>query len=465
MQAGFAFLEIGFSRGKNAGTVVAKILTNFSIAALVCWAVGFAFAFGGGLAHRARTGFFLRRLRRPRRRQFPIDGHCRTRRVEAFFFFQFVFCAVSLAIVWGTTLERIKFGVYLIYAIVFAALIYPIVAHWIFGGGWLQVDVGMQDFAGSTVVHLIGATGAFAALLLLGPRKGKYGAGRQAAGDPGPLDAAVRPRRPDPVAGLVRVQPGLDARTRSTAASPRSCVVTQPRRRGRRARRHRHDLLQDEDARHRHGRQRRDRRARRDHRPVGLRRARGRRRSSASSPASSSCSACSRSTSTSTTRSARSPRTAWPASGARSRAACSPSPRLAEYNGVGDRRPGLHRLVHAARRPGARRGARRSRSCSSLSLATFWRDQGDATACASPRRRRTPAWTSPSTACTATRSSSSRRPSSSATVRGPSRAGAAGAGRLDQPRRCRHEDGRSAYIRHEAFEPIRTELLTSGSPR
>ena len=62
---------------------------------------------------------------------------------------------------WGTTLERIKFGVYIIYAIVFAALIYPIVAHWIFGGGWLaSVDVGMQDFAGSTVVHLIGATGA-----------------------------------------------------------------------------------------------------------------------------------------------------------------------------------------------------------------------------------------------------------------------------------------------------------------
>jgi Amt family ammonium transporter len=86
-----------------------------------------------------------------------------------------VFCAVSLAIVWGTTLERIKYGAYVIYAVVFSAVIYPIISHWIFGGGWLQANVGMQDFAGSTVVHLIGATGALAALLLLGPRIGKYG--------------------------------------------------------------------------------------------------------------------------------------------------------------------------------------------------------------------------------------------------------------------------------------------------
>jgi ammonium transporter, Amt family len=89
-------------------------------------------------------------------------------------FFQFVFCAVSLAIVWGTTLERIKFAAYVIYAVIFASVIYPVISHWIFGGGWLQVNIGMQDFAGSTVVHLIGATGALAALLLLGPRIGKY---------------------------------------------------------------------------------------------------------------------------------------------------------------------------------------------------------------------------------------------------------------------------------------------------
>src|SRR3954462_2072206 len=174
MQAGFALLEIGFSRGKNAGTVIAKILTNFSIAAIMYWAVGFAFAFGSGdlIGH---TGFFLRDFGDPQT-AFPIMG-LSDATIESKWFFQFVFCAVSLAIVWGTTLERMKFGVYIIYACVFSALIYPIASGWVFGGGWLQsgTGIGMQDFAGSTAVHLIGATGALAALLLLGPRRGKYG--------------------------------------------------------------------------------------------------------------------------------------------------------------------------------------------------------------------------------------------------------------------------------------------------
>jgi len=172
MQAGFAFLEIGFSRGKNAGTVVAKILANFSIAAVCYWAVGFAFAFGSGKII-GSSGFFLRDFGDPQK-AFPIMG-LSDATIEAKWFFQFVFAAVSLAIVWGTTLERIKFGVYVIYAVVFSAVIYPIASHWVFGGGWLQANVGMQDFAGSTAVHLIGATGALAVLLLLGPRRGKYG--------------------------------------------------------------------------------------------------------------------------------------------------------------------------------------------------------------------------------------------------------------------------------------------------
>jgi len=180
MQAGFAFLEIGFSRGKNAGTVVAKILTNFSIAAICWWAVGFAIAFGaGGFAGHA-GGFFFTDIGDPTK-TFPVMG-LSSATIEAKWFFQFVFCAVSLAIVWGTTLERIKFGVYIIYSIVFASLIYPLGAHWVFGGGFLQTGdwlgtgiAGMQDFAGSTAVHLIGASGALAALLLLGPRKGKFG--------------------------------------------------------------------------------------------------------------------------------------------------------------------------------------------------------------------------------------------------------------------------------------------------
>jgi Amt family ammonium transporter len=198
MQAGFAFLEIGFSRGKNVGTVVAKILVNFSIAALAWWAIGFMFAFGGPLGSFIGHdgGAFFTHLGPAAvasdgvtsfRPYFPVMA-LSDATIESKFFFQFVFCAVSLAIVWGTTLERIKFGVYIIYSLIFASVIYPIGAHWVFGGGFLQTGdlwrvfgvsdfakFGMQDFAGSTAVHLIGATGAFAALLLLGPRRGKYG--------------------------------------------------------------------------------------------------------------------------------------------------------------------------------------------------------------------------------------------------------------------------------------------------
>jgi Amt family ammonium transporter len=171
MQVGFLFLEIGFSRMKNAGTIVPKILANFSIAALCYWAVGFALAFGGSGWFAGTAGTFLGTSNGD---LFPAMAFS-TAAVPAKFFFQFVFCAVSLAIVWGTTIERIKFGAYLIYAVVFSSLIYPVISHWIFGGGWLAANVHMQDFAGSTVVHLIGATGALAALLLLGPRDGKYG--------------------------------------------------------------------------------------------------------------------------------------------------------------------------------------------------------------------------------------------------------------------------------------------------
>ena len=185
MQAGFAMLEIGFSRAKNAGTGVAKILTNLSIAAICYWAVGFAFAFGSadvlGISSSilGSNGFFLQ-FSGNGAEAFPVMGFSDAT-VEVKWLFQFAFCAVSLAIVWGSTLERIKYSAYVIYAIVFAAIIYPIGSHWVFGGGWLQngdtglMPTGMQDFAGSTAVHLIGATGAFAALLLLGPRRGKYG--------------------------------------------------------------------------------------------------------------------------------------------------------------------------------------------------------------------------------------------------------------------------------------------------
>ncbi len=161
MQAGFAMLEVGFSRMKNVGSVVAKILANMGIGVLVFWAVGFGLAFGEGNALFGAEGFFLA--------GFEPDGIP----VSLFFIFQAAFALVSLAIVWGTMLERTKFPVYLIFAVIFVGLIYPMVAHWVWGGGWLS-GLGKQDFAGSTVVHLSGAMAALAGTLILGPRIGKY---------------------------------------------------------------------------------------------------------------------------------------------------------------------------------------------------------------------------------------------------------------------------------------------------
>jgi Amt family ammonium transporter len=175
MQVGFLFLEIGFARGKNVGTIVAKILVNFSIAAVVWWAVGFGIAFGGGATHSifGDSGFFLSQGQTISDTSLvpgEVGGPTYT-----FFLFQFAFAAVSLAIVWGSTLERIKFIAYPIYAVVFSAIIYPVVAHMLFAGNLTPFGYGIQDFAGSSVVHLCGAVAALAAVLVLGPRRGKFG--------------------------------------------------------------------------------------------------------------------------------------------------------------------------------------------------------------------------------------------------------------------------------------------------
>lgn len=183
MQAGFAMLEIGLSRMKNAGAVAGKIVINLSIAILMFWATGFALAFGDGDGFWGQMGWFLN----------ATDAAADTNSlglnsfmnaigaynipVEAFFFFQVVFCAVSLAIVFGTMLDRTKFIGYIIFAVVFTGLIYPIVAHWTWGGGWLAQD-GFLDFAGSSIVHLQGATAALVGTLVLGARIGKFRDGK-----------------------------------------------------------------------------------------------------------------------------------------------------------------------------------------------------------------------------------------------------------------------------------------------
>ncbi len=126
MQAGFLLLEVGFSRAKNVGAGVAKILVNFSIASLCYWAVGFALAFGGLGAIAGTDGFFLdvgSSIEQAGSSIPFVEAYSIS--PAAFMFFQFVFCAVSLAIVWGTTIERIKFGAYVIYAIIFSSADLP----------------------------------------------------------------------------------------------------------------------------------------------------------------------------------------------------------------------------------------------------------------------------------------------------------------------------------------------------
>ncbi|MDQ0195887.1 ammonium transporter [Paenibacillus wynnii] len=170
MQAGFAMLEAGSVRMKNAGHVAGKTVLTLAIASLCFWAVGFGFGFGNGNGFFGTTGFL-----------FGGDSTGSSFESLAFsdvtlnvkFLFQMAFAAVSLAIVSGGMAERAKLSVYIIFGILFSVLIYPVVAHWVWGGGWLA-ELGMQDYAGSTVVHLTGATAAVVATILLKPRLGKF---------------------------------------------------------------------------------------------------------------------------------------------------------------------------------------------------------------------------------------------------------------------------------------------------
>jgi Amt family ammonium transporter len=187
MQLGFAMLEVGFSRGKNVGAVVGKIMVNLAISTVVFWCVGFAIAFGTGNDILGTEGFFMDVSAADVNNVFASLSWSDVP-IEAKFLFQVVFCAVSLAIVWGTMLDRTKFRVYIVFAIFFAGIIYPLVGHWIWGGGWLT-SRGMQDFAGSTVVHLCGATAALAGTLIIGARLGKF----TADGKPRPIPGHSMP--------------------------------------------------------------------------------------------------------------------------------------------------------------------------------------------------------------------------------------------------------------------------------
>jgi len=168
MQAGFAMVETGFTRAKNACNIMMKNLMDFSVGSLVYWAVGFGIMFGAGNMFFGTSGFFLKDTGTT---FASLDWT--TVPLTCKYFFQMVFAATAATIVSGAMAERTKFIGYLIFSFVISALIYPVVGHWIWGGGWLA-NLGMWDFAGSTVVHSTGAWIALMGAIALGPRFGKY---------------------------------------------------------------------------------------------------------------------------------------------------------------------------------------------------------------------------------------------------------------------------------------------------
>lgn len=167
MQAGFAFVEAGLTRGKNTTNILFKNLIDFVFATLAFWAFGYAFMFG------ASAGGFIGTT------SFFIGGgeDVAGLPVMAFWFFQLVFAGTAATIVSGSMAERTKFSAYLIYSFFISALIYPISGHWIWGGGWLSTlpfGAGFKDFAGSTVVHSVGGWLALIGAITLGPRIGRF---------------------------------------------------------------------------------------------------------------------------------------------------------------------------------------------------------------------------------------------------------------------------------------------------
>jgi Amt family ammonium transporter len=184
MQAGFAFLEAGLTRMKNVGHIAAKNVLIFALASIVYFVVGFGIAFGdGGNGLVGGSGFLpsTDELLTVGEAPFSWFGAIPA---AAGYLFEVVFCAVSLAIVWGAMAERTKLWVYFVFGVVFT-LLYSVVSHWIWSpDGWL-FSHGMQDFAGSTVVHYQGALAGLAGALLLGPRIGKFGADGRANAIPG----------------------------------------------------------------------------------------------------------------------------------------------------------------------------------------------------------------------------------------------------------------------------------------
>jgi Amt family ammonium transporter len=166
MQAGFAMVESGLTRSKNSINVAIKNLTDYGISTLCFWIAGFGLMFGPSLMGLTGTGYFF--------------FSPKTVWPAAFLLFQAVFCSTSATIVSGAVAERMRFSSYLVSTAFLSAVIYPVFGHWAWGGfldgaaaGWLG-KMGFTDFAGSTVVHSVGGWVALAALLVIGPRTGRF---------------------------------------------------------------------------------------------------------------------------------------------------------------------------------------------------------------------------------------------------------------------------------------------------
>ncbi|MDD2219178.1 MAG: ammonium transporter, partial [Desulfoplanes sp.] len=184
MQAGFAMVETGFTRAKNAGNILMKNVMDFGVGAIAFFFLGFGLMFGldaGGFI--GTSGFSLAGIT-------PTTASGQW--TFTFWFFQSVFCATSATIISGGVAERTKFSSYLIVSLLVSAFIYPISGHWCWGSlwlgdsgaGWLE-GLGFVDFAGSTVVHSVGGWIALAGAIVLGPRIGKYAPDGKAKAIPG----------------------------------------------------------------------------------------------------------------------------------------------------------------------------------------------------------------------------------------------------------------------------------------
>jgi Amt family ammonium transporter len=163
MQAGFGMVEAGFIRAKNTCNILTKNFLDFSMASIGFFMFGYAIMFGAGNNFIGLKGWFLSGAKSGA--DVPL---------YAFWLFQAAFCGAAATIVAGGMAERMKFQAYLIYSFIISALIYPIVGHWIWGGGWLS-GLNFADFAGSAVVHTVGGTAALVGTIMLKPRLGKYG--------------------------------------------------------------------------------------------------------------------------------------------------------------------------------------------------------------------------------------------------------------------------------------------------